>query len=95
MNKPHIRSLDELLELWPDVLAHMKRRIGVVAVAYLSDARPTALDNEEVVLEYQRKFRYEKAVEVSLRLPFEQVLNECLATPHRLRFQLTSQSDTQ
>ena len=83
-----IYSQEELIEFWPLVLDHIKTRIGVVAVAYLYDAIPVALDEAEVVLEFQKPFHLQKVVEASKRFAFEQVLNECLAAPHRLRFQL-------
>jgi hypothetical protein len=83
-----IHSLEEFHELWPFVLARVKKKIGVSAVAYLHDARPISLDEREATLEFQREFHYEKACEAARRLPFEQIINECLATPHRLRFQL-------
>ncbi|HEX8237529.1 MAG TPA: DNA polymerase III subunit gamma/tau [Abditibacteriaceae bacterium] len=83
-----IHSLEEFHELWPFVLARVKKKIGVSAVAYLHDARPISLDEREATLEFQREFHYEKACEAARRLPFEQIINECLASPHRLRFQL-------
>jgi DNA polymerase III subunit gamma/tau len=83
-----INTLDEFVELWPAVLARVKRKIGVTAVAYLHDASPVALDAKEAVLEFKKEFHYEKACEALKRLPFEQVLNECMATPHRLRLRL-------
>ncbi|MBV9469677.1 MAG: hypothetical protein JOZ57_10590 [Abitibacteriaceae bacterium] len=95
-NKPQgrrIHNLDEMIELWPAVLTRIKRKIGVTAVAYLHDAYPVAFNEEEVVLEFHKEFWLEKAVEASKRLPYEQVLNECLASPHRLRFQLARQRE--
>jgi hypothetical protein len=83
-----IHTLEEFHELWPFVLARVKKKIGVSAVAYLHDARPTSLTEREATLEFQKEFHYEKACEAARRLPFEQIINECLATPHRLRFQL-------
>jgi hypothetical protein len=83
-----INNLNEFVELWPAVLARVKRKIGVTAVAYLHDASPVGLDDKEAVLEFKKEFHYEKACEALKRLPFEQVLNECMATPHRLRLQL-------
>ena len=96
-NKPEgrrIHNLDELIELWPAVLVRMKKRMGVTAAAYLHDADPVALNEKEVVLEYRNEFHFEKVVEASKRLPFEQVLNECLASPHRLRFQVARQRES-
>jgi len=83
-----IHDLGEFVELWPAVLARVKRKIGVTAVAYLHDAYPVALDDKDATLEFKKEFHYEKACDALSRLPFEQVLNECMATPHRLKFQL-------
>ncbi|MBV9468114.1 MAG: hypothetical protein JOZ57_02580, partial [Abitibacteriaceae bacterium] len=83
-----IHNLDEFVELWGAVLTRIKRKIGVSAVAYLHDAWPVAMDDKEAVLEFKKEFHYAKACEAATRLPFEQVLNECMATPRRLRFQL-------
>lgn len=87
-----IGSFDDFTELWPDVLQRVKCKIGVTAVAYLHDARPSELTETDIVIEYSKEFHYEKAREAASHLPYEQVLNECLATPHRLVFRL---SDTQ
>ena len=81
-----IHDLDELIELWPAVLARVKRKIGVTAVAYLHDAQPVAMDDKTATLEFQKEFHYEKAREAAGRLPFEQVFNECMATPRALKF---------
>ncbi len=89
-----IHTLEEFHELWPAVLARVKRKIGVSAVAYLHDAMPVALDSKEAVLQFKKEFHFEKACEAAKRLPFEQVVNECLATPHRLRFQMAPPPDS-
>lgn len=81
-----IHNLEELIELWPAVLARVKRKIGVTAVAYLHDAQPVAMDDKTATLEFQKEFHYEKAREAAGRLPFEQVFNECMATPRALKF---------
>ncbi len=81
-----IHDLGELIELWPAVLARVKRKIGVTAVAYLHDAQPVAMDDKTATLEFQKEFHYEKAKEAAGRLPFEQVVNECMATPRSLKF---------
>jgi DNA polymerase-3 subunit gamma/tau len=81
-----IHDLEELIELWPAVLARVKRKIGVTAVAYLHDAQPVAMDDKTATLEFQKEFHYEKAREAAGRLPFEQVFNECMATPRALKF---------
>jgi DNA polymerase-3 subunit gamma/tau len=83
-----IHNLEEFKELWPFVLLRVKKKIGVTAVAYLHDAYPTDFTDKEAVLEFRKEFHFEKACEAAKRLPFEQVLNECLATPHLLRFRL-------
>jgi len=83
-----IHNLEEFIELWPAVLARVKRKIGVSAVAYLHDAWPVSIDDNDAVLEFKKEFHYAKACDAAKRLPFEQVLNECMATPHRLKFQL-------
>ncbi len=87
-----INNLEELVELWPTVLARVKRKIGVTAVAYLQDSTPVLVDEKQVVLEFERAFHREKAVEAAARLPFQQVLNECLSTPHDLNFRLAGES---
>lgn len=83
-----IHNLDEFVELWGAVLTRIKRKIGVSAVAYLHDAWPVAMDDKDATLEFKKEFHFAKACEAATRLPFEQVLNECMATPRRLRFQL-------
>ena len=88
-----IHDLSEFNELWPAVLARVKRKIGVSAVAYLHDAQPIALDEKEAVLEFQKEFHFEKAREAAKRLPFEQVVNECLASPRILKFKLKPPPD--
>ncbi|MBV9864757.1 MAG: hypothetical protein JO316_05375 [Abitibacteriaceae bacterium] len=95
-NKPkgrRIHNLDEMVELWGAVLTRIKRKFGVSAVAYLHDAWPVAFDEEEVVLEFHKELWFKMAVEAAKRLPYEQVLNECLASPHRLRFQLSPERE--
>lgn len=83
-----IHNMDEFRELWPAVLMRIRRRIGMVAVAYLHDAYPYALTPTTAVLEFQKEFHYAKACEEAKRHPFEQVLNECLDMPRRLEFRL-------
>jgi DNA polymerase-3 subunit gamma/tau len=83
-----INDLSEFIDLWPAVLTRVRKKIGVTAVAYLHDASPVELDDKEAILEFKKEFHYEKACEAAKRLPFEQVLNECMAVPHRLRFRL-------
>jgi hypothetical protein len=67
-----------------------KRKIGITAVAYLHDGTPVAMDDKQVVIEFAKEFHYEKAREAAGRLPFEQVLNECMATPRLLKFRLAA-----
>lgn len=83
-----IHDLAEFQELWPFVLARLKKKIGPTAIAYLHDAQPVALDEREAVLEFKKEFHYEKACEASKRLPFEKVINECMATPHLLKMRI-------
>jgi DNA polymerase-3 subunit gamma/tau len=85
-----IHNLQEFVELWPAVLVRVKKKIGVTAVAYLHDALPVEFNEKEAVLEFRKEFHFEKACEAAKRLPFEQVLNECLATPHVLKFRLAA-----
>ncbi len=66
----------------------VKKKIGITSVAYLHDALPVALDENDAVLEFKKEFHYAKACDAAKRLPFEQVLNECMAKPHRLVFRL-------
>lgn len=82
-----IHDLEEFEELWPAVLVRVKKKIGVMAVAYLFDAMPVALTDDEAVLQYTKEFHYEKACDAARRLPFEQVVNECMSRPRRLVFQ--------
>ena len=83
-----IHNLEEFVELWPAVLVRVKRKIGVTAVAYLHDGLPAELDDKQAIVEFKKEFHFEKAKEAAQRLPFEQVLNECMATPHVLKFRL-------
>ena len=83
-----IHDLSEFVELWPAVLVRVKKKIGITSVAYLHDALPVALDENDAVLEFKKEFHYAKACDAAKRLPFEQVLNECMAKPHRLVFRL-------
>jgi hypothetical protein len=83
-----IHTMEEFVELWPAVLARVRKKIGVTAVAYLHDALPVELTETDAVLQFKKEFHYEKAREAAKRLPFEQVLNECMAAPHLLKFRL-------
>jgi DNA polymerase-3 subunit gamma/tau len=85
-----IHNLEEFQELWPAVLTRIKKKIGVTAVAYLHDAHAVELSEKDAVIEFTKEFHFEKACEAAKRLPFEQVLNECLATPHALKFRLAA-----
>ena len=84
-----IHTMEEFVELWPAVLVRVRRKIGVTAVAYLHDALPCELTDTQAVLQFKKEFHYEKACEAAKRLPFEQVLNECMATPRVLKFRHT------
>lgn len=83
-----IHNMDEFHELWPAVLVRVKKKIGITAVAYLHDAHPVALDEHEAVLEFKKEFHFAKAQDAAKRLNFEQVFNECMASPRRLVFRL-------
>ncbi len=83
-----IHNLEEFAELWPAVLMRVKKKIGITAVAYLHDAKPVALDENDATLEFKKEFHYAKACDAAKRLPFEQVLNECMAAPRHLKFRL-------
>lgn len=83
-----IHDLAEFVELWPAVLMRVKKKIGITAVAYLHDARPVALNDNDATLEFKKEFHYAKACDAAKRLPFEQVVNECMAKPHRLVLRL-------
>lgn len=83
-----INDLDEFLELWPYVLLRIRKKISIPAVAYLHDAMPVELNETAAVLEFQKQFHYEKACEAAKQLPFEKVINECMAAPHQLIFRL-------
>ena len=84
-----IHTMEEFVELWPAVLVRVRRKIGVTAVAYLHDALPAELTDTQAVLQFKKEFHYEKACEAAKRLPFEQVLNECMASPRVLKFRHT------
>jgi DNA polymerase III gamma/tau subunit len=83
-----ISDLEEFIELWPYVLLRIRKKISIPAVAYLHDAMPVELNETAAVLEFQKQFHYEKACEAAKQLPFEKVINECMAAPHQLIFQL-------
>lgn len=83
-----IHNLEEFVELWPAVLMRVKKKIGITAVAYLHDAKPVALDDNDATLEFKKEFHYAKACDAAKRLPFEQVLNECMVAPRHLKFRL-------
>ena len=83
-----IHNLDEFVELWPAVLVRMKKEFGLAKMAFLYDARPVGLNESDAVIEFQKEFHFAKACEATRQITFEQVLDKCLATPHRLRFQL-------
>ncbi len=83
-----IHNLAEFVELWPAVLMRVKKKIGITAVAYLHDAKPVGLDDETATLEFKKEFHHAKACDAAKRLPFEQVINECMAAPRRLEFRL-------
>jgi len=83
-----ISDLEEFIELWPYVLLRIRKKISIPAVAYLHDAMPVELNETAAILEFQKQFHYEKACEAAKQLPFEKVINECMAAPHQLIFQL-------
>jgi len=83
-----IHDLNEFLELWPYVLLRIRKKISIPAVAYLHDAIPVELNDKAAILEFQKQFHYEKACEAAKNLPFENVINECMAAPHQLVFRL-------
>jgi len=83
-----ISDLEEFIELWPYVLLRIRKKISIPAVAYLHDAMPVELNETVAILEFQKQFHYEKACEAAKQLPFEKVINECMAAPHQLIFQL-------
>ncbi|MEO6909206.1 MAG: hypothetical protein ABI210_15075, partial [Abditibacteriaceae bacterium] len=83
-----ISDLEEFIELWPYVLLRIRKKIGIPAVAYFHDAMPVELSENAAVLEFQKQFHYEKACEAAKQLPFEKVINECMAAPHQLVFRL-------
>jgi hypothetical protein len=83
-----IHTMEEFTELWPAVLMRVRKKIGITAVAYLHDASPVELTESDAVLEFQKEFHYEKACEAAGQHPFEQVLNECLDMPRKLKFRL-------
>lgn len=83
-----ISDLEEFIELWPYVLLRIRKKISIPAVAYLHDAMPVELNETAAVLEFQKQFHYEKACEAAKQLPFEKVINECMAAPHQLVFRL-------
>jgi hypothetical protein len=83
-----ISNLEEFLELWPYVLLRIRKKISIPAVAYLHDAMPVELNETAAILEFQKQFHYEKACDAAKQLPFEKVINECMAAPHQLIFRL-------
>lgn len=83
-----IKDLEEFIELWPYVLLRIRKKISIPAVAYLHDAMPVELNETAAILEFQKQFHYEKACEAAKQLPFEKVINECMAAPHQLVFRL-------
>ena len=70
------------------MLLRIRKKISIPAVAYLHDAIPVELTENAATLEFQKQFHYEKACEAAKELPFEKVINECMATPHQLVFRL-------
>jgi len=86
-----IHNMDEFVELWPYVLMRIRKKIGILAVAYLHDAYPDSFNEAEYTLVFQKEFHYEKACEEAKRTPFEQVINECLDAPRLLKFRLAEQ----
>ena len=89
-----IHDLEEFLELWPFVLTRIRKKIGVTTSAYMHDAMPVELNEKEAILEFQKQFHYEKACEAAKQLPFEKVINECMAEPHQLVFRLIEPKPT-
>ena len=85
-----IDDFDSLVELWPAVLVRLRKKIGVTAVAYLSNARPVGFSDDEIVLEFSKEFHFAQATEKSKKLPFEDKINETLDKPRRLRFQMAA-----
>lgn len=83
-----IHNMEEFVELWPYVLMRIRKKIGILAVAYLHDAYPHSFTDAEATLVFQKEFHYEKACEEAKRHPFEQIINECLDAPRQLKFRL-------
>jgi DNA polymerase-3 subunit gamma/tau len=86
-----IHNMDEFIELWPYVLMRIRKKIGILAVAYLHDAYPDSFTDSEVTLVFQKEFHYAKACEEAKRHPFDVVINECLDAPRTLKFRLAEQ----
>ena len=83
-----IHNMDEFVELWPYVLMRIRKKVGILAVAYLHDAYPYSFTPDEATLVFQKEFHYEKACEEAKRHPFEDIINECLDAPRKLKFRL-------
>ncbi len=92
-HKPRrIHNFDDLVELWPAVIMRIRKKIGVAAAAYLHDAQPLALTEDEIILGFTKEFHCAKATEATKRLPFEEKINEVMDSPRRLRFQMIEDS---
>jgi DNA polymerase-3 subunit gamma/tau len=85
-----IKNYEDLVELWPFLLQRLRKKLGTTIVAYLHDARPVALTDDEITFEFSKEFHHAKALDAMKRLPFEEKVNEVLDKPRRLRFVLAA-----
>ena len=85
-----IKNYEDLVELWPFLLQRLRKKLGTTIVAYLHDARPLALSDDDITFEFSKEFHHAKALDAMKRLPFEEKVNEVLDKPRRLRFVLAA-----
>mgnify|MGYP002778085767 FL=1 len=85
-----IATYDDLVELWPALLQRLRKKLGTTIIAYLNDARPAALSDDEITFEFTKEFHHAKALDVLKRQPFEERINEVLDKPRKSRFVLAA-----
>jgi hypothetical protein len=85
-NSKKISNLDELTNNWSTVLDYFRANLGNTIVAYLHNASPLGVDEDNVILAFTKSFHHTKALDAMKRLPFEEKLNDLLDKPRRLKF---------
>ena len=80
-----VHDFNDLVELWPTVVIQASKKMGIAHLGYLKNADPVAFNSDEITISFKSRLDCDKALEN--RMELEQVINECLSEPHKLRIQ--------